>query len=245
MTWTKPLIVRELKRLHKSGVNLSYNALAKRKQSLLSAAAYHFGSYRNAITRAGIEYAEISRRPRWTKRAIIALIKKTKRDGEDLHWSAVVKRDDELSRAAFASLQPRLFGRWARALHAAGLDADDVSMYRTWDRNTILFELRERRRDGNALSSGIVQSEEPALHAAALRVFGGYSAALRAAGMNPAKIRMHRTWDRTAVVRAIRQLHRRGTSLSDSALRKTNPALHGAASRIFGTYKRARTAAIG
>ena len=59
--WTKPLILRELKRLHKSHADLSYTALGRRKQSLLSAAAYHFGSYRSAVQHAGIEYDEVLR----------------------------------------------------------------------------------------------------------------------------------------------------------------------------------------
>ena len=49
MIWDKDEVVRALKKLHRSGVDLSYNALAKRKQSLVSAAAYHFGSYRKAV----------------------------------------------------------------------------------------------------------------------------------------------------------------------------------------------------
>ena len=56
MIWTKPRIVEELRRLHKAGEELSYNALAKRKQSLVSAAAYHFGSYRQAVQKADIPY---------------------------------------------------------------------------------------------------------------------------------------------------------------------------------------------
>ena len=34
MVWDKPRIKVELKRLHRKGANLSYNALARRKQSL-------------------------------------------------------------------------------------------------------------------------------------------------------------------------------------------------------------------
>ena len=109
MVWDKPRIIKELKRLAKAGADLSYNALARKRQALLSAAAYHFGSYRKAVERAGIDYTEVTRRPRWTKPRIIALIKKGKRAGHDLHWSAVTRRRDELGRAAFASLQPRLF----------------------------------------------------------------------------------------------------------------------------------------
>jgi hypothetical protein len=241
--WTKPLILRELKRLHKSKADLSYSALARRKQPLLSAAAYHFGSYRSAIEHAGIDYDHVLRRPRWTRQAIIKLIKQAKRRGDDLHWSAVTKRNDELSRAAFASLQPRLFGKWVRALHAAGLDADDVSMYRTWDRNTVLFELRQRHSDGDALNSGDVQREEPALHAAAVRHFHVYDRALRAAHINPTDVRRRRTWDRSSVVKALRSLARREGSLTDSIVRKNDAALHGASIRLFGSFTRARTAA--
>src|SRR5215212_9429641 len=144
MIWDKPEILRALKKLHKAGQDLSYNALARKRQPLVSAAAYHFGSYRKAVERAGIDYATIVRRPRWTKAAIIGLIKAAKRGDEDLHWSAVTKRRDELGKAAFASLQPRLFGSWDRALHGAGLDADDINRYRKWTKETVVWELRAR-----------------------------------------------------------------------------------------------------
>src|SRR3954452_13230371 len=107
MVWDKLRIKSELKRLYRAGNNLSYNALAKKKQSLVSAAAYHFGSYRAAVESADIDYAAVTRRPRWTKQSIIQLIKQAKRKGEDLHWSAVTKRAHELDRPTFASLKPR------------------------------------------------------------------------------------------------------------------------------------------
>src|SRR5688500_772693 len=123
MVWNRTSILQALRKLHKAGRDLSYNSLARGQQSLVSAAAYHFGSYRRAVEAAGIDYAEVTRRPRWSKQNIIQLIKKARRDGEDLNWSSVTQRNDELGKAAFASLQPRLFGRWDRAIHAAGLDA--------------------------------------------------------------------------------------------------------------------------
>jgi len=241
--WTKQLIIRELKRLHKSGADLSYSALTRRKQPLLSAAAYHYGSYRKAVERAGIEYSHVLRRPRWTKQMIITLIKQARRRGDDLHWSAVTRRNDELARAAFASLQPRLFGKWVRALHGAGLDANDVSMYRTWDRNMILFELRERRSDGDNLNSADVQREEPALHAAIIRQFQSHDRALRAAGINPADVRQRRTWDRSSVVRGLKTVARREGALTDTIVRRSDAALHGASIRLFGSFSRARIAA--
>jgi hypothetical protein len=243
MVWDKPRILAELKKLNRAGANLSYNALSRKKQSLVSAAAYHFGSYRSAVQAAGIDYAEVTRRPRWTKPIIIRLIKQARRKGEDLHWSAVTKRRDELGRAAFASLQPRLFGRWDRALHAAGLDADEISRYRKWDKNTVAFELRSRKQDDDELNSGAVQQEDSGLHAAAVRHFGTYDSALRAAKVNPDSVRRRRTWTKPQVVVALKKAKRGGKNLSDSAIRRADAALYGAAVRLFGTFTAARKSA--
>ncbi len=243
MVWTKTRIVQALKKLDRSGADLSYNALARRLQALVSAAAYHFGSYRAAVEHAGVDYARHLRRPRWTRQRIIALIKRARREGKDLHWSAVTRRGDELARAAFASLQRRLFGAWDRALHAAGLDADDVSIYRTWDRNTILYELNERRQAGEPLNSAALNEDDPALHAAAVRYFKSYERALRAAHVDPDAVRRRRQWTRESVLAALRKAKRRGVHLSDSAMRGQYPALYGAAVRLFGTFPGARAAA--
>lgn len=243
MIWDKPEILAALKRLRQQGKDLSYNALARRRQSLVSAAAYHFGSYRKAVERAGIDYASVTRRPRWTKQAIIALVKEARRRDVDLHWSAVTRRRDELGRAAFASLQPRLFGSWDRALHGAGLDADEVNRYRKWDKNRIIFDLRARHREHEPLNSGAIQREDPGLHAAAVRHFGGYDAALVAARLEPSKVRQRRRWDQPAVLRALKAARKAGQHLSDSAVRREDPALYGAAVRLFGSFTAARAEA--
>jgi hypothetical protein len=243
MVWDKPRILEELRRLNRRDADLSYNALARKKQSLVSAAAYHFGSYRRAVEAAGIAYEAIVRRPRWTKPAIIRLIKDARRKGEDLHWSAVTHRRDELGRAAFASLQPRLFGKWDRALHAAGLDADEISRYRKWDRESVIYELRSRSREHEALNSGAIQREDSGLHAAAVRHFGSYDAALRAARVDPQRVRRRRNWTKQQVIAALKKAHRARQSLADSSIRRENPALYGAAVRLFGAFTAARKAA--
>lgn len=243
IAWDKPLILKTLRHEHRAGHDLSYNALTVRMQSLVSAAAYHFGSYRGAVEKAGIDYAVVTRRPRWTKQSIIKLIKEARRRGDDLHWSAVTSRRDELGLAAFASLQPRLFGRWDRALQAAGLDADDVSQYRRWDRNTVVYELKHRARDGEPLNSGSIQKEDPGLHAAAVRHFGSYDESLRAAKLEPDKFRQRRRWEKADVVRGLAGIMRDGKGLSSSTVREHDSALYGAASRLFGTFTAARKAA--
>lgn len=243
MRWDNERIIKRLKSLHKTGRPMAYSKLAKREQSLLSAATYHFGSYRKALTAAGLEYREILQRPRWTRARIIAQIKQARRAGTDLHWSAVTRRGDELSRAAFAALQERLFGSWVRALHAAGLDADDIARYRNWNRNTVAFELRSRAQDGDSLSSGALQKDDPGLHAAAIRYFENYDAALRAAKLEPADHRLRRSWNKRDIVAALKKCHRDGMRISDTQIRRNNGALYGAAVRLFGSFTAARQAA--
>jgi hypothetical protein len=238
--WDKERILKTIKELHKGGKELSYNRLAKKIQPLVSAAAYHFGSYRKAVERAGIDYAEVTRRPRWTKPKIIGLIKNAKRNDEDLHWSAVTKRRDELGKAAFASLQPRLFGSWDRALSAAGLDADEVSRYRKWNKATIVAELKERAADQDALNSGALQREDPGMHAAAVRHFGSYDQALKAAGLDPSQLRQRRRWTKDEVVKELKAFKRKHGELADATLRKNAPALYGAVLRFFKTLAAAR-----
>ncbi len=243
MIWDKPKILVKIKQLHHAGRDLSYNAMCRRMQSLVSAAAYHFGSYRDAVIQAGIDYAEVTRRPRWSRKGIIQVIKQAYRDGEDLHWSAVVQRRDELGKAAFASLQPRLFRKWDRALTAAGLDPDEIARYRKWNRTEIASELRRMSMEDEAVNSGALQKEDPGLHAAAVRHFGNYDAALKAARINPAKVRQRQLWTSPLVIAAIQKLMRKNPRLSISAVRRENPALYGAATRLFGSFIEARKAA--
>ena len=243
MVWNRTKIKAALVRLHKQHVDLSYNSLARKKQSLVSAAAYHFGSYRLAVQQAGIDYSEVVRRPRWTRKAIIKVLKESKRAGHKLHWSAVTKRRDELGKAAFAALQPRLFGKWDRALRDAGLDADKINRYRKWNKRSVVAELRSRQRKSQGLNSGALQRHDPGLHAAAVRHFDGYDQALRAAKIDPSKIRQRRIWAKFDVIRTIRQVRRSGKSLSDSFIRRDQPALYGAAIRLFGSFTAARSKA--
>lgn len=243
MIWNEQRILKTITKLYQANSQLSYNALSRKNQALLSAAAYHFGSYRRAVEKAGIDYAAVLRRPRWTKALIITEIKKAKRAGIDLHWSAVTKRRDELGKAAFASLQPRLFGAWDRALHAAGLDADEINLYRKWSRNSIAFELKHMASEKEPLSSGAVQKEDPGLHAAALRYFGSYDAALRAAKIDPASVRQRQTWTKQRIAAELKKMAKGKKPLLDAAIRTKNPPLYGAAIRLFGSLLKARKAA--
>lgn len=243
MRWTTASIIDELRRLKRRKTDLSYNGLARLNQSLVSAAAYHFGSYRKAVEAAGLDYADVVRRPRWTKQTVITQIKAARRNGTALNWASVINNNSDLSRAAFASLQPRLFGSWDKALHAAGVDSDEVSPYRNWNMATVVAEIKALKADEQAYNSSAVQREDPGLHAAAVRYFGSYDEALRAAKIDPKSTRQRRTWTSPAVLKEIRRHHRDGHRMSDSVVRSQWPALYGACVRMFGSFSKARTEA--
>ncbi len=240
-TWNKSRIVDELKRLQRQGKDLSYNAMARKQQSLLSAAAYHFGSYRAAALKAGIDYTQVTRRPRWTKEGIVKLLKRADRQSIMLNWSAVTGRGDELSKAAFAALQPRLFGTWEKALRAAGLERLKVSRYRRWNEKAVTTGLCALARANKALNSGAVQQSDPGLHAAAVRLFTRYDAALVAAKLDPKALRRRHQWNKAQVIAQLSELT--GPVVKSTRLRERHPALYGACVRLFGSMTAARRAA--
>ena len=227
-------------RLHRKGEDLSYNRLAAKNQALVSAAAYHFGSFRQAVQESGIDYADVLRRPRWSQGRIIELIKKAKRAGEELNWGAVSRRKDELGRAAFASLQKRLFGSWNRALAAAGVDVGKVALYRRWTKATLATALQKLHGAGRPVSSGDLQKSDSGMHAAALRLFGAYDVALKAAKVEPAAVRRRRRWTREMVLAELRSLKKKvRADFSAQLIRARHSALYGAAIRQFGSLRAA------
>src|SRR5205809_263904 len=114
----------------------------------------------------------------WDKSRILQALRKLHREGTNLSYTHLAK-----------SHQPLL---------SAGLDADDVVMYRAWDKPSVIFDLKQRGQNGEALNSGAIQKDDPGLHAAAIRYFGSYHTALRAAKFNPNQLRERRRWDKAS-----------------------------------------------
>lgn len=218
--WTSTLITKTIRSLYREGADLSYNAMCRKQQALVSASNYYFGSYRKAVDAAGIDYAEIQRKPYWNAARVIAVIRKYDRKGTDLSWAKVTHRRDELFCAAKAAVRERIFGNWPEALAAAGLEPDEVSRYRHWDRPRIIKQLRQRAKARQGLNSKAIQVELPGLYGATTRVFGSFENALVAARLDPAEIRQRREWDARTVLAALREFEKRHRMVSQGLLRK-------------------------
>jgi hypothetical protein len=63
------------------------------------------------------------------------------------------------------------------------VDADIWLRYQGWDRTVIAFELKQLAADGEPVTGSVVLRSNPALHAAAVRHYGSFGRALRAAGL--------------------------------------------------------------
>lgn len=175
-------VIRAIRAARRDGKPLNYRAMRAHDLKLVSLACHHFGSWKSAIESAGLDYKQIARKPLWTKDRVIRLLKQAKRRGRDLNWTKVIARNDPLARAAYAAISKRLFGSWPRALSAAGIDPDMEILHVKWDRESIVWDIRQLDADGSDLGSREIQLTEPALHAAAVRHFGSWRAAVNAAG---------------------------------------------------------------
>jgi hypothetical protein len=77
-----------------------------------------------------------------------------------------------------------LFGTWDNALRAAGFTADKMRLHRNWNSVKVSRDIRRLRAEKQPLNASYVNKNNPALFGAALRHYGRWDSALRAAGIS-------------------------------------------------------------
>jgi len=125
-SWTRARIVARIRELHARGGDLSHAEAKKEHGCLVSAASSrrHFGSWRQALEAAGLDYRRIRKTRPWTREAILHTIRRLHREGHELNNSNM-RRLGYRGMMEAASRQ-RNFGSWAAAIEAAGLDYDRI-----------------------------------------------------------------------------------------------------------------------
>lgn len=171
---------------------------------------------------------------RWTRKGIIAEIKRLHASGAALNYAAAQAEHLNLVRAASWH-----FGTWRHAVEKAGISYQDISKYRRWNRERIIARVRELKEAGADLSWRAVSTQvDPPLAAAALRPngFGSWREAIAAAGLDIALLARYRHWDEERVTNEIKALHREGIALSSRSVQGRNQSLFCAARRRFGSW---------
>jgi len=242
MKWDSNKIITELRRRHRRGDDLSQTGI--RDDPIFSACFRHFGSYRNALEQAKIDYTTVWRRrfTKWNCRSIIAELKLRARRGEDI-WSRGLRVTEPSLHAAAV----HWFGSYRLAVEAAGLNYDKIChcLPNTWNREAVVAEIQRLHRKSRPLHHARLERTDPRLVIAMYRYFGSFRKAIQAAGLDYATVRVRpaRTWHRPRVIKLLKQLHREKTGLWDRAVRRRSPYLLRAAKQLFGSVPRALRAA--
>lgn len=241
--WDKDKILTMIEYLKGGRKDLSYNSVARENQDLISAANYHFGSWREAVVAAGIDYEnEVRKKPKWSTDKVIRTIQEAHEAGVDLSWSSIVNNGD-YSGMAYAAIRPRCFGSWDNALHASGIDPKSVRRYQSWDSEKVIEQITERKEKNLALNSKQMQIEDSKLFNAALKRFGSWDKALEAAGIDAVKVYKRRRWNKKLIKAEIQFLSAMGYDLAAPAMRKNFCGLYSAGCKYFGSWTAARRAA--
>lgn len=185
--WSKEEIAREIRSLYLDGEELNYTSVERNHLALMRAACRYFGSWKDAVEFAGLDYDSIRKYVAWTNEKIVARIRELHRQEVDLSWRNISTNVDPA--LAAAAVRPSHFGSWRAALEAAGLNYDEIRRYRSWDDSLVVRELLELHDCGEALNSRGVQESTPPLFHAARRHFESWDGALEAAGLDADRIR--------------------------------------------------------
>ena len=187
--------------------------------------------------------------PVWSPEYVLDRLAELDRQGVGLNPSAIERAEPALYRWTLAFI-----GKWDTALEAIGLDPARIRLAarkQVWTRQSVIKALCQRRLTRQPLNWLAIVAANRSLSWAALRLFGTYDNALKAAGLDPKKIRRrpvppNRYRTRHDVIDGILRRKLAELPLNDDALRSAegkDVALYQKARRMFGSWRAAITAA--
>lgn len=244
-TWSKEEVVKEIRRLHGAGADLSARNATMEHSRLYGAGCHYFSSWKNALKAADLNEEKIRKRPAfrsWSKDAVMAGIHS--RHAADLPLNS---RAVELSDLTLYQSGTRLFGSWASALKEAGFDPKDIYLARTkpWTEHEFAQEIKKLQGQDIDLSMvTMVRLGRGDLLNGARKLHGGWKQALEALGLDYDAIKERRdAWTADEVVQVIQHLAKEGHRLSHGWAKENHNGLTHAALAHFGKWDQALTAA--
>jgi hypothetical protein len=143
----------------------------------------------------------------WTRRRIIATIRRLHRRGRSLREKSV---PHPLFDAGY-----RLFGSWGAAIQAAGFDYEATTGVRRWSQQKVVERIQDLHSKGVPINRKYIQQRYSFLYRAGIRWFPrSWSKAPLASGFDPAEHRVsQRYWDQAAAANWVRSQLKRGQSI--------------------------------
>ena len=237
MKWTPEVVIATIQSLHRRKRPLHSSYMQRHNVTLYVASCKRFGGWPQAITAAGLDYAAVRAQPPqkvWSKDAVKEEILRRHREELTLSASEVQKEDNRLTWAA-----TKYFGKrgWNKALTYAGLDYRDFDTRIIWSKKTVIEAILRRREQKLPLNMAALRIPElRSLRHGAEHVFGSWEAAIKAAGLDYASIRLNEGWNKKRVLKTIRSLRSIGVWLKGYYIQQNHPHLYSAARRIFSTW---------
>lgn len=163
----------------------------------------------DGLRAAGIDPAKHRIPRRWTREAVIQRIQERVCNGEPV--SSVAVQDDESRLSAAAR---RWFSTWRDALEAAGVSAAVMRpRVPNWTQERVIARIQEMHRAGDPVNHYALRHNS--ITHVAKKLFGCWDNAVRAAGLNPAAVRLYREpWTPDEVLDEIRRKYRQGEPLN-------------------------------
>lgn len=236
--WSREVVVREIKERHALGLPMHHAQVKRDNWGLAYAGEKYFGLWGAALRAAGLDPEEVAFGWKWPKRKVIRTLLARAAEGKPINSRYVYLHAADLWNAA-----AKRFGNWESALRAAGLDPDEVRMFRIWgDNKSLLAEIRRHAETGLPMNFASMQQRDQGILATAIKRFGDWDNALREAGLNPREHRLnHPRWTRESIIQAIQEQSRPGERLKSTQVKPKS--IYMAALRIFGSWQAALDAA--
>lgn len=176
---------------------------------------------------------------RWSKEEVLRVIGDLSRGGKQLNSGHVARNYPALAYAG-----RKYYGSWESATKAAGLDYELIRRKSFWNRRKIVAQIRELKTAGEPLNVSAAEKTHGGLVGAAAVYFGSWRKAIKAAGLDYAKIKRQKEWSKAEIVSEIKRMRAQGLELGTTIpVRKRYRILHAAAVRYFGSWAAAMKAA--
>lgn len=167
--WHPQMIVNHIMvRIDKEPLNSYY--YATHYPDVYAAAEREFGSWKDAIEAAGLDYSTIRKYRSWTRQAVIEEIKKCAANGESLNSQFAQNNKKPLYMAAV-----KRFRSWGQAVRLAGIDYDKVRLRRSMTKAQIKREILDLFRQRVDLSYTNMRKNYQYLLAAGMKKLGSGS----------------------------------------------------------------------
>ncbi len=224
--WSDDRILQVIRAASRSGP-VTFSRMRREKPGSVGAASRRLGSWTKALQLAGLNPAE----HRVSRRIPLAQVTRwiTARRARPFALRS------HLAPSSYLVVVKRETGqRWSDYVTSLGIVYPGVRKRLDWTREAVLTEIRGRRRARLPLNRGAVASESQALTHQARKRLGSWDQALRAAGIDPAGVRLsHAAWTSAEILAALRRRHREGASLRMCDVKAENPGLLRAAQDHF------------